>query len=86
MMSRSRYTNPVSIYLFKVNNKNTKTKCENCSKVTVKAPERRQWQRFGVFIVNFEQISLFYLVFPLLTLNKKMMDGKDHKSNDDKGV
>ena len=28
------------------------------------------WSRFGVFIVNFEQISLIILVFPLLTLQK----------------
>ena len=25
------YVNPVDIYLFKANNKNTKTRCENCS-------------------------------------------------------
>ena len=27
------------------------------SKSTIKTPERRQWRRFGVFIVNFEHIS-----------------------------
>ena len=30
------------IYLFKVNNGNTKTMCEICSKLTIKTPERRQ--------------------------------------------
>ena len=28
------------------------------------------WRRFGVFIVNYEHISHFVLVFLLLTLNK----------------
>ena len=35
----------------------------------MKIPERRQWRRYGIFIVNFEHISLFFLVFLLLTLN-----------------
>ena len=40
--------NPVGIYLLKVNKRNTRTRCEICSKLT-----RR---RSGVFIVNFEHI------------------------------
>ena len=32
---------PVDIYLLKVNNRNTKTRCEICSKLTIKTPERR---------------------------------------------
>ena len=43
---------PDDIYLFKVNNRNTRTRCEICSKLTIKTPERRS----GVFIVNFENI------------------------------
>ena len=31
-----------NIYLFKVNNKNTKRRCEIRSKLTIKTPERRQ--------------------------------------------
>ena len=30
----------VDIYLFKVNNKNTRTMCEICSKLKIKTPER----------------------------------------------
>ena len=60
---------PVDIYLLKVNNKNTRTRCEICSKLTIKTLERRQWRRSGVFMVNFEHISLLVLVFLLLTLN-----------------
>ena len=61
--------NPAGIYLFKVDNRNTRTRCEICSKLTIKTPERRQWRRSGVFIVNFEHISHLVLVFLLLTLN-----------------
>ena len=55
-----------------------------CSKLTIKTPERRQWRRSGVFIVNFEHIwrrfdvfianfkyiSQLVLVFLLLTLKR----------------
>ena len=47
-------TIPVSVYLLKVNNKNTKTWCEICSKLTIGTPQRRQWRYSGVFIVNFK--------------------------------
>ena len=33
---------PAGNYMFKVNNRNTRTKCEICSKLTIKTPERRQ--------------------------------------------
>ena len=33
------------------------TRCEICSKLTIKIPERRDWRRYGIFIVNFEHIS-----------------------------
>ena len=33
---------PAGNYMFKVNNRNTRTRCEIRSKLTVKAPERRQ--------------------------------------------
>ena len=57
----------------KVNNRNSMKKCEICSKLTMKAPERRQWHYSGVFtvivetyfatysgvsIVDFEQINV----------------------------
>ena len=31
----------MSVYLLKVNNRNTRTRCEICSKLTIKIPERR---------------------------------------------
>ena len=62
-------TYPVSIYMFKVNNRNTRTKCEMSSMLTIKTQKRRQWRRSDVFVVNFEHISHLILVFLLLTLN-----------------
>ena len=56
--------------MFKVNNRNTRTRYEICSKLTIKTPERRQWRRSGVFIVNFEHISQIVLLFLLLTLSR----------------
>ena len=45
-------------YLLKVNSGNNRAAmCEICSKLTIKTPERRQWRRSKVFIVNFQQIS-----------------------------
>ena len=66
---------PAGNYIFKVNNRNTKTKCEICSKLTIKIPERRHWRRSGIFIVNFEHISYLVLVFLLLTLSRLMPAG-----------
>ena len=36
----------------KVNNRNTETKCEICWELRINTPERRQWRRSGVFILN----------------------------------
>ena len=61
---------PANIYLFKANNRNTRKRCEICSKLTTKTPERCHWRRSGVFIVNFEHVFYLFLVFLLLTLKK----------------
>ena len=49
-----RFTN--SNYMYTVNNRNTRARCEVCSKLTIKTPEGRHWGRSGLFIVNFELI------------------------------
>ena len=33
---------PANSYLFNDNNRNTRKRCEICSKLTIKSPERRQ--------------------------------------------
>ena len=49
-----------NVYLFKFNNRNSRKRYETCSKLT-KIPERRQWRRSDVFIVNFEHILHLFL-------------------------
>ena len=49
-------SNPAGNYMFKVNNRNTRTRCEICSKLTIKTPERCQWDRSRDFIVKLEHI------------------------------
>ena len=64
------FTKPAGNYMFKINNRNTRARCEICSKVKIKATEPQQWRLSGVFIVNFEHISHLFLVFLLLPLSR----------------
>ena len=55
-----------SIYLFKVDNRNTRTICEVCSKLKIKTPERRlstpercHWHMWNLFRVNNEETGFF---------------------------
>ena len=66
----SSETNSAGNYIFKVNNKNTRTRSEICSKLTINTPERCQWRHSSVLIVNFKHISHLALVFLLLTFSR----------------
>ena len=68
------WTLSAGIYMFKVNNRNIRTRCEVCSNLTRKIPEQHHWRRSGVFIVNFEHI-LHLIIFLLLTLTRLMPAG-----------
>ena len=57
-----------NIFLFKANISNIRKRCEICSKLRIKTPELRS-SSSSVFIVNFEHIYYFFVVF-VLTLNK----------------
>ena len=57
-------------YMLKVKSRNTRTRCETCSKLTIKIPERRHWRRSRIFIVNFEHVSHLVLMFLLLTSSR----------------
>ena len=61
---------PANICLFKGNNRNTRKRCEICSKLTIKTSEQHHTCCSAVFIVNFEHIAHLFLVSLLLTLNK----------------
>ena len=63
-------SSPISNYIFTFNNRNTRTRCETCSNLTINTPERHHWCRSSVFIFNSEHISHFFLVFEVLNLNK----------------
>ena len=55
-------TTPANIYLFKVNNRNTRERCEICLKLTIKTPERRFTPFSTVSIVDFDEqvnVSLY---------------------------
>ena len=70
----------MTTWLTKVfNNNNTRKKCEICANLTIKTAERRQWRHSNVFIVNFEHISSFFLMFLLTILNKYMLAGWSSK-------
>ena len=43
--------NSADIYLLKVNNRNTRTRCETCSNLTIKTIERRQWHLVLAFLL-----------------------------------
>ena len=47
---------PPANYIFIVINRNTRTKCEMCSKLTVKIPEKRQILKAPATFPNFESI------------------------------
>ena len=36
---------PVGNYMFKVNNRNTRTRCEICSQLTIKTPEQADFEQ-----------------------------------------
>ena len=44
-IKKASQTLGIDIYLLKVNNGNTRIRCEICIKVTIKTPERCQWRR-----------------------------------------
>ena len=67
---------PENIYLFKVTHGNSRKRYETYSKLIMKTPEQCQLRRSGVFIVNFEYISLLFILFLCLTLTRKQFLGR----------
>ena len=65
LLAQSTITSLAGIYMFKVNDKNSRTRCEICSELTIKTPERRKWRRSGVLIVKFEQVIADWIPVPL---------------------
>ena len=64
-----------NISMFKVNTRNTREMCKICSKLIIKTPDWSQWHRSGNFIINFEHISLLFLVYLMFSSNGQMFAG-----------
>ena len=62
---------PAGIYLLKVNNGNTRTRCEICLKLIIKIPERREagtlTQRLQIYYKNYN-IRIFLEVKKMFTI------------------
>ena len=61
---------PAGNYMFKVNSRNIRTRCEICSKLTIKTPERRQWQlnfnfNWSTALTNILVILFYYTEYNL---------------------
>ena len=54
---------PAHIYLLQGNNRNTRKRCDTCSKLIIKTLQQRQWRCSGVFILNYAHIPHLYLIF-----------------------
>ena len=50
--------NPANICLFKFNNKNSRKRCETCSKLTIKRSERRL-----MYLIPFDVLKYFWTYF-----------------------
>ena len=58
---------PSGNYMFKVNNKNTKTRCEILLKLTIKTPEQRQWSNTLKKFVGKLPTNCFECFWPMVS-------------------
>ena len=76
LVSSEMLINPSGIYLLEVNIRNTRTRCELCSKLTIKIPERRHDVVLVSLLITLKHISHLVLVFILnivhITLNVQL--------------
>ena len=76
LMSYADSIYPAGNYMFKVNNRNSRTRCELCSKLTIKIPERRHDVVLVSLLITLKHISHLVLVFILnivhITLNVQL--------------
>ena len=76
LMSYADSIYPAGNYMFKVNNRNSRTRCELCLKLTIKIPERRHDVVLVSLLITLKHISHLVLVFILnivhITLNVQL--------------
>ena len=69
------YTIPAEIYLLKVNNRKTRTRCEICSKLTIKIPEWRHWREvFGTYFTPCSSVSIVNFEHKIASWDKMSND------------
>ena len=61
---------PAGIFLFKVNNGNTRVMCGICLKLTIKTLERHHWIHFGVLCLTLNRFQPFLWCFYCLFWTK----------------
>ena len=61
---------PAGIYLFKVSNRNTRTRCEICSKLTIKASERHLVLVFLLLTLNMQLPTGFTLRVTVIKMSE----------------
>ena len=57
------------VYLFKVNNKNTRIRYQICSKLTIKTPERHLWYCFHF---SYEIVTIIIIIIVVLAFYVKL--------------
>ena len=76
LMSYADSIYPAGNYMFKVNNRNSRTRCELCSKLTIKITERLHDVVLVSLLITLKHISHLVLVFILnivhITLNVQL--------------
>ena len=77
---------PANIYLLKVNNRNTRKRCEICSKLTIKTLLKSVslTRLSNVFIDEFEQVNHFWVlnITKLITIQQSHCVYNLYKSSD----
>ena len=82
LSTRYFIVSPADIYLFEFNDKNTRKRCEICSDLSIKTPERCPLSCSDFFIVNSEHISYLLLAFLLLNFSMYLFAEKKIIDND----
>ena len=67
---------PSGISLLQVNNRNTTTRCEMCSKLTIKTPQHHELTSFRCLYCKLYTHFTTCLAFELLTLNMQLFAGQ----------
>ena len=66
---------PINIYLLKVNDRNTRDKCEICSKLTIK---HYFTPYFNVFIALFEQVNAYWVTCNKIGKGLNFLSDENH--------